>query len=295
MLDMPSIAVIGGSGFYDMPGLENARDEAVETPFGAPSDAIRVGTLDGVPVAFLPRHGRGHRIPPVAVNSRANIWALKTLGVRWILSVSAVGSMREHIHPLDVVVPDQLVDHTRHRQLTFFDDPGLVVHVGMGKPFSQNLSAIAADAAEAAGGTVHRGGTYLCIEGPQFSSRGESELYRSWGMDIIGMTAIPEARLAREAEICYAVLAMVTDYDVWHEGEQDVSAELVIENLARNTVLSQDTVRRAVPNIAARDSECECATALETAIVTASDAVDRVLVDRYQLLVGKYLGQSSDE
>ena len=289
---MPSIAVIGGSGFYDMPGLENARDKVVETPFGVPSDAIRVGTLDGVSVAFLPRHGRGHRIPPVAVNSRANIWALKTLGVRWILSVSAVGSMREHIHPLDVVVPDQLVDHTRHRQLTFFDDPGLVVHVGMGKPFSQNLSAVAADAAEAAGGTVHRGGTYLCIEGPQFSSRGESELYRSWGMDIIGMTAIPEARLAREAEICYAVLAMVTDYDVWHEGEQDVSAELVIENLARNTVLSQDTVRRAVPNIAARDSDCECATALETAIVTAPDAVDRALVDRYQLLVGKYLGQS---
>tara|TARA_Y100000590_G_scaffold330548_1_gene375537 strand:+ start:158 stop:1036 length:879 start_codon:yes stop_codon:yes gene_type:complete len=290
---MPSIAVIGGSGFYDMPGLENARDEAVETPFGAPSDEIRVGTLDGVPVAFLPRHGRGHRIPPVAVNSRANIWALKTLGVRWILSVSAVGSMREHIHPLDVVVPDQLVDHTRHRKLTFFDDPGLVVHVGMGKPFSQKLSAIAADAAEAAGGTVHRGGSYLCIEGPQFSSQGESELYRSWGMDIIGMTAIPEARLAREAEICYAVLAMVTDYDVWHESEQDVSAELVIQNLARNTVLSQDTVREAVPNIAACDSECECATALETAIVTAPDAVDRALVDRYQLLVGKYLGQSS--
>tara|TARA_B100000029_G_scaffold493630_1_gene556375 strand:- start:2504 stop:3391 length:888 start_codon:yes stop_codon:yes gene_type:complete len=293
MLNMPSIAVIGGSGFYDMPGLENARDEAVETPFGAPSDEIRVGTLDGVPVAFLPRHGRGHRIPPVAVNSRANIWALKTLGVRWILSVSAVGSMREHIHPLDVVVPDQLVDHTRHRKLTFFDDPGLVVHVGMGKPFSQKLSAIAADAAEAAGGTVHRGGSYLCIEGPQFSSQGESELYRSWGMDIIGMTAIPEARLAREAEICYAVLAMVTDYDVWHESEQDVSAELVIQNLARNTVLSQDTVREAVPNIAACDSECECATALETAIVTAPDAVDRALVDRYQLLVGKYLGQSS--
>ena len=293
MLNMPSIAVIGGSGFYDMPGLENARDEAVETPFGAPSDEIRVGTLDGVSVAFLPRHGRGHRIPPVAVNSRANIWALKTLGVRWILSVSAVGSMREHIHPLDVVVPDQLVDHTRHRKLTFFDDPGLVVHVGMGKPFSQKLSAIAADAAEAAGGTVHRGGSYLCIEGPQFSSQGESELYRSWGMDIIGMTAIPEARLAREAEICYAVLAMVTDYDVWHESEQDVSAELVIQNLARNTVLSQDTVREAVPNIAACDSECECATALETAIVTAPDAVDRALVDRYQLLVGKYLGQSS--
>ncbi|HCU73365.1 MAG: S-methyl-5'-thioadenosine phosphorylase [Chloroflexi bacterium] len=292
-MNMPSIAVIGGSGFYDMPGLENARDEAVETPFGAPSDEIRVGTLDGVPVAFLPRHGRGHRIPPVAVNSRANIWALKTLGVRWILSVSAVGSMREHIHPLDVVVPDQLVDHTRHRKLTFFDDPGLVVHVGMGKPFSQKLSAIAADAAEAAGGTVHRGGSYLCIEGPQFSSQGESELYRSWGMDIIGMTAIPEARLAREAEICYAVLAMVTDYDVWHESEQDVSAELVIQNLARNTVLSQDTVREAVPNIAACDSECECATALETAIVTAPDAVDRALVDRYQLLVGKYLGQSS--
>ena len=295
MLDMPSIAVIGGSGFYAMPGLENARDEAVETPFGAPSDTIRVGTLDDVPVAFLPRHGRGHRIPPAAVNSRANIWALKTLGVRWILSVSAVGSMREHIHPLDVVVPDQLVDHTRHRQMTFFDEPGLVVHVGMGKPFSQNLSAIAADAAEITGGTVHRGGTYLCIEGPQFSSQGESELYRSWGMDIIGMTAIPEARLAREAEICYAILAMVTDYDVWHESEQDVSAELVIENLARNTVLSQETVRRAVPKIAARDSECECATALETAIVTAPDAVDRALVDRYQLLVGKYLGQSRDE
>jgi 5'-methylthioadenosine phosphorylase len=295
MLDMPSIAVIGGSGFYDMQGLENARDEVVETPFGAPSDTIRVGTLQGVPVAFLPRHGRGHRIPPGAVNSRANVWALKMLGVRWILSVSAVGSMREHIHPLDVVVPDQLVDHTRHRQQTFFDNPGLVVHVGMGAPFSRKLSAIVADSAEAVGGTVHRGGTYLCIEGPQFSSQGESELYRSWGMDIIGMTAIPEALLAREAEICYAILAMVTDYDVWHESEQDVSADLVIENLARNTVLSQETVRLAVPTIPMSDLECECATALETAIVTAPDAVDDALVDRYQLLVGKYLGQLGGE
>jgi len=193
---MPAIGVIGGSGFYDMPGLENIRDETIATPFGDPSDTIRIGSLDGVEVAFLPRHGRGHRIMPTAVNARANFWALKSLGVRWVISVSAVGSMREHIEPLHVVVPDQLIDRTRQRPMTFFDTPGLVVHVGMGEPFSARLSAVLAEAAETEGARVHRGGTYVCIEGPQFSTRAESETFRSWGVDVIGMTALPEARLA---------------------------------------------------------------------------------------------------
>lgn len=292
---MARVAVIGGSGFYDMPGLEGLYDVAAETPFGDPSDTIHVGRVNGVDVAFLPRHGRGHRIPPMAVNSRANIWALKSLGVRWIISVSAVGSMREHIHPLDVVVPDQLIDRTRQRAMTFFDEPGLVVHTGLGEPFSAKLSAIAADAAEAAGAQVHRGGTYVCIEGPQFSTRAESEMYRSWGVDIIGMTAAPEARLAREAEICYGVLAMVTDYDVWHESEEDVSAELVIQNLTTNAALSQEAIRLAVPSVPEAESECECAKALETAIVTSTEVASPELITRYNLLVGKYMANPSSE
>jgi 5'-methylthioadenosine phosphorylase len=292
---MARVAVIGGSGFYDMPGLEAVHDEDLETPFGDPSDTIRIGRVNGVDVAFLPRHGRGHRIPPVAVNSRANIWALKSLGVSWIISVSAVGSMREHIHPLDVVVPDQLIDRTTQRPTTFFDKPGLVVHTGLGEPFSAKLSTIAADAAEAAGAQVHRGGAYVCIEGPQFSTRAESEMYRSWGVDIIGMTAAPEARLAREAGICYGVLAMVTDYDVWHKSEDDVSAELVIQNLAANAALSQEAIRLAVPNVPNSESECECANALATAIVTSAEAASPELVKRYKLLVGKHMATPSSE
>ena len=292
---MPAIGVIGGSGFYDMPGLEDIRDESVTTPFGDPSDFIRIGSLDGVEVAFLPRHGRGHRIMPTAVNARANFWALKSLGVRWVISVSAVGSMREHIEPLHVVVPDQLIDRTRQRPMTFFDTPGLVVHVGMGEPFSARLSAVLAEAAEIEGAHVHRGGTYVCIEGPQFSTRAESETFRSWGVDVIGMTALPEARLAREAEICYAQLAMVTDYDVWHESEEDVSAEMVIANLMANTSLSQRVVRRAVGQIPADDAACECADALATAIITAPEMISRELAFRHDLLVGKYLNRPATD
>ena len=292
---MPAIGVIGGSGFYDMPGLEDIHDENITTPFGDPSDTIRIGRLDGVDVAFLPRHGRGHRIMPTAVNARANIWALKSLGVRWIISVSAVGSMREHIEPLHVVVPDQLIDRTRQRPMTFFDTPGLVVHVGMGEPFSARLSAVIAEAAEAEGGHVHRGGTYVCIEGPQFSTRAESETFRSWGVDVIGMTALPEARLAREAEICYALLAMVTDYDVWHESEEDVSAEMVIANLMANTSLSQQVVRRAVSQIPTDDAACECVDALATAIITAPEVVSRELAHRLDLLVGRYLNRPASD
>ncbi len=288
---MPHVAVIGGSGFYEMPGLTDVRDEHVATPFGDPSDAVRIGRVEGVEVAFLPRHGRGHRLAPSAVNARANIWALKSLGVRWIVSVSAVGSLREHVHPLDVVTPDQLIDRTRQRPMTFFDAPGLVAHVGMGEPFSARLSQVLADAAQAEGAQVHRGGTYVCIEGPQFSTRAESELFRSWGADVIGMTALPEARLAREAEICYALLAMVTDYDVWHESEEDVSAELVIQNLAANTALSQRVVRRAVGRIPTDDKACECCHALQTALITSPDVIPDELLDRYDLLVGRYLGR----
>ncbi len=286
---MAQIGVIGGSGFYDMEGLESAHEIAVETPFGDPSDTLLVGSLVGVEVAFLPRHGRGHHIPPTALNARANIWALKSIGVEWVLSVSAVGSMKDEIRPLDVVIPDQLIDRTRLRPMTFFDQPGLVVHVAMADPFCPVLSRLAGDAVEAAGGQVHRGGTYVCIEGPQFSTRAESSLFRSWNVDVIGMTALPEARLAREAELCYAAMAMATDYDVWHQSEQAVTADLVIANLAKNVALSQRAVRAAVPTIAATRRTCTCVDALQDAIITAPDAIDPAVRARLDLLVGRQL------
>ena len=286
---MAGIGIIGGTGFYQMPGLENAREARIATPYGEPSDALLLGSIDGVEVAFLSRHGRGHRVSPSALNARANIWALKSIGVEWVLSVSAVGSMREEIRPLDVVIPDQLIDRTRLRPTSFFDEPGLVVHVGMADPFCPTLSAIIAEAAEAAGARVHRGGTYVCIEGPQFSTKAESRLFRSWGVDVIGMTALPEARLAREAELCYATMAMSTDYDVWHEVEEAVTADMIVANLAKNVALSQRAVRAAVPRIAAARRACPCAHALETAIVTAPEAVSQEARTRHHLLVGKYL------
>jgi 5'-methylthioadenosine phosphorylase len=286
---MAEIGIIGGTGFYRMPGLEDARELRVATPFGEPSDALLVGHLDGVEVAFLSRHGRRHRVPPSALNARANIWALKSIGVQRLLSVSAVGSLQEHIHPLDVVVPDQLVDRTRLRPTSFFDQPGLVVHVGLADPFCPVLSAGAAEAAEAAGGRVHRGGIYVCIEGPQFSTKAESRLFRSWGIDVIGMTALPEARLAREAELCYAVMAMSTDYDVWHEAEEAVTADLIIQNLSKNVDLSQRAVRAAVPRLVAAQRTCACARALETAIVTAPEAISPDARIRHDLLIARYL------
>ena len=287
------VGVIGGSGFYQMPGLEERCEVEIDTPFGAPSDHLVVGVLDGVEVAFLPRHGRGHRISPTALNVRANIWALKALGVEWMLAVSAVGSMREHIPPLDVVIPDQLIDRTRARPSTFFDEPGLVVHVGMADPLCPHVRSTLAEAVGGAGGNVHRGGAYVCIEGPQFSTRAESELYRSWGVDVIGMTALPEARLAREAELCYGVMAMVTDYDVWHESEEAVTAAMVVRNLTANAALALRAVRDAIPQVVRQPRDCECGSALAAGIITAPEAIDPRVRERVALLVDRYLDEPS--
>ncbi|MEM7584634.1 MAG: S-methyl-5'-thioadenosine phosphorylase [Acidobacteriota bacterium] len=282
------IGVIGGSGLYSMEGLEVHEERAIETPFGEPSDPYVLGELDGQKVAFLARHGRGHRISPSELNFRANIYGFKLLGVEWILSVSAVGSMKIEYEPLHIVVPDQFYDRTRHRGDTFFGD-GLVAHVSMADPVCPTLRGVLGDAADAAGATVHRGGTYLCMEGPQFSTRGESNIYRSWGIDIIGMTNLQEAKLAREAEICYATLAMVTDYDCWHE--EDVTVDAVLEVLRRNAAMGQDVVRRAVGRLstAAADSECGCHDALATALITDPAAVPEATKRRLQAIVGKYL------
>lgn len=285
--DAAPIGVIGGSGLYDIEGFTNRREVRVATPFGDPSDAYQVGRLDGTPVAFLPRHGQGHRVSPTDVNSRANIFGFKTLGVERVISVSAVGSMREHIAPLDVVIPDQLIDRTRLRPLTFFGS-GIVVHVGFADPFCPELSGMMADAAEAIGTRVHRGGTYICIEGPRFSTRAESRAFRQWGADIIGMTAIPEAILAREAELCYAALAMVTDFDVWHESEAPVTVDMVVANLVRNVATAKAALRGALPRAAAA-RQCGCGSALAGAIMTAPDRVPERIREDLRPLIGRYL------
>jgi 5'-methylthioadenosine phosphorylase len=284
-------AVIGGSGFYDMPGLEDRREVSVETPFGHPSDPVVTGILNGHPVAFLARHGRGHRYLPTEVPVRANIFALKSLGVDRIIAVSAVGSMRHELAPRDVVIPDQLVDRTMHRPNTFFGD-GIVAHVGVADPFCPHLSATLGDVASATvahtGVTAHRGGTYVCIEGPQFSTKAESRIYRSWGIDIIGMTAIPEARLAREAEMCYAMLAFVTDYDVWHESAEPVTVEMVVANLRFNVASGQRIVTEAVA-MATRARTCPCESALAGAIMTAPDRIPGQVARRLGPIVSRYL------
>jgi len=281
-----SIGVIGGSGFYEL--LENAREVRLETPFGEPSDVYFLGEISGVPVAFLPRHARGHRILPGEVNYRANIWGMKKLGVSHILSASAVGSLKEELRPLDVVVPDQLFDRTKARPSTFFGE-GVVVHMGFADPFCPYTSGVVAEAGRAAGATVHEGGTYVCIEGPQFSTRAESRVYRSLGFDIIGMTNLQEAKLAREAELCYATMAMVTDYDVWYEGEEDVTLETVLENVRRNVATAQAIVRRAVVALD-RQRDCACRHAVEHAINTPAELIPPATRKKLDLLIGKYLG-----
>jgi 5'-methylthioadenosine phosphorylase len=259
----------------------------LETPFGAPSDAYRIGTLSGQRVAFLPRHGRGHRISPTELNSRANIFGFKLLGVERLISVSAVGSMREEIRPLDFVIPDQLFDRTRLRANTFFGG-GLVAHVGFADPFCSDLAAAAAGAAETVGATVHRGGTYVCIEGPQFSTRAESRIYRQWGVDVIGMTALPEAKLAREAEICYAIVALATDYDVWHESHDAVTVEMVVANLLQNVATAKRTLTELVPRIGPRTS-CGCGDALASAIMTQPDLIPADVKRDLAPLIGRYV------
>ena len=281
------VGFIGGSGLYGMEGLANALEMDVETPFGAPSDSIVTGDLDGVGVAFLPRHGRGHRLSPSEIPARANIYALKSLGVRRLVSISAVGSLKEELRPLDLVVPDQIIDRTRERHSTFFGD-GLVAHVGFADPFCASMRGAAI---EAASGEVvaHDGGTYVVMEGPQFSTRAESVMYRAWGADVIGMTALPEAKLAREAEMCYVTLAFVTDYDVWHASEADVSVEMVVQNLMQNVRTAQVIIRRMARAAVTPSGSCGCGSALENAIITSRDSIPSATRNRLGLLVDKYL------
>lgn len=286
------VGIIGGSGLYNMEGMTGMETVKVNTPFGEPSDVIILGNLGRAKVAFLPRHGEGHRISPSELPAKANIYALKSLGVERIISVSAVGSLKEEIAPLDMVIPDQLIDATKGRASTFFSD-GIVGHVSFAEPFCPVLSQLSFEASTRAGAKVHKGGTYLVVEGPQFSSRAESQLYCSWGVDVVGMTASPEAKLAREAEICYATLAVVTDYDCWHPGYESVTAEMILTNLRRGI----DTVKRALklllPSIP-EGRDCACASALKHAIVTDTKYVPEKKTKELELLIGKYLGGRQD-
>ena len=281
-----AIGVIGGSGLYELEGLTDVRWRRVRTPFGDPSDEYCTGTFHGRPVIFLPRHGRGHRLTPSELNFRANIWGLKSLGAEWVVSISAVGSLKENIHPLDLVVPAQFYDATRRRVSSFFGD-GIVAHVGMADPVCPALAGTLESAARGTGATVHRGGTYLCIEGPQFSTRAESRIYRSWGVDVIGMTNMPEAKLAREAELCYATLALVTDYDVWHDSHDAVTVEAVIQNLLKNVATAKDVLARAIPTIATPRT-CPCPSLLQSAVITSPSAFPLDTRRRLDLLLGKY-------
>lgn len=282
------IGVIGGSGLYEMlEGVEDLRTRRVATPFGEPSDEYLLGTLKGLKLAFLPRHGRGHRIMPTEINFRANIYGMKVLGVERIISVSAVGSMRNEIIPGDIVIPDQFYDHTKQRKSTFFGD-GIVCHVAMADPVCPELSSVLYESGKKIGAKVHKGGTYFCIEGPQFSTRGESMIYRQWGVDVIGMTNIQEAKLAREAEICYATLALATDYDCWHAHAEDVTVEMVIATLKKNVDTAKDLIRESLGRL---DSEriCPCPRALESAIITDTKAISKETKKRLGPLIGKYI------
>jgi 5'-methylthioadenosine phosphorylase len=281
------IGVIGGSGLYGMEGLRVAEERRISTPFGEPSDPYVIGELAGQRVAFLARHGKGHRLLPSELNYRANLYGFKTLGVEWLVSVSAVGSMKLEYQPTDIVVPDQFYDRTRHRPDTFFGN-GLVAHVSMAKPICPQLLGIFSEEARAAGCRVHQGGTYVCMEGPQFSTRAESEVYRGWGADVIGMTNLQEAKLAREAEICYATLAMVTDYDCWHETEEAVSGEAVMEVVRQNVETAQEVVRRIVRRLPVGRS-CACGEALRHALITERSVIPQRTLRDLAPIVGKYL------
>jgi 5'-methylthioadenosine phosphorylase len=281
------IGIIGGSGLYDMAELADRRDVVVETPFGPPSGPYVTGTLRGRRVAFLARHGAGHRLLPSELPFRANIYGFKTLGVEWILSASAVGSLRHEYKPLDIVIPDQFLDRTRGRVSTFFGS-GIAAHVGFAQPFCTMLSALAYEVAREAGAPVHRGGTYVCMEGPQFSTRAESEQYRQWGMDIIGMTNLQEAKLAREAEICYTTLALVTDYDCWHPDHDHVTVEMIVANLQQNARTAQQIIADAVARLPIA-RECVCANALATAIITAPDAIPPDVKRALAPIIGRYV------
>jgi 5'-methylthioadenosine phosphorylase len=295
---MASIGIIGGSGLYDMAELSDRRDERLVTPFGEPSGAYVTGTLRGQQVAFLARHGVGHRLLPSELNFRANIFGFKTLGVEYVLSASAVGSLREQYRPQDMLVPDQFFDRTKGRVSTFFGR-GLVAHVGFAHPFCPMLSDVAYQAAQVAGlgaataslpatPVVHKGGTYVCMEGPQFSTLAESQLYRSWGMDVIGMTNLQEAKLAREAEICYTTIALITDYDCWHPSHDQVTVDMIVANLMQNATNAQRVIAEAVARLPFQRT-CECASALQHAIITRPDAIPSDVKRELAPLVGKYL------
>jgi 5'-methylthioadenosine phosphorylase len=281
------IGIIGGSGLYSMPGLEGAREVRVRTPFGDPSDALVVGTLEGRRVAFLARHGRGHLFTPTEINYRANIYAMKSLGVERVLSVSAVGSLQEELRPLEFLIPDQFFDRTKGRVSTFFGG-GIVAHVGFDKPTCAQLGGVLGDACDEVGVKAHRGGTYVCMEGPQFSTLAEAHVHRQLRFEVIGMTNVTEAKLAREAELCYATIAMITDYDCWHPQHSSVTLAEIIANLNRNTENAQNVIRKAVRRLPAK-RECGCGRALAHAILTDPKRIPAAARRRLDLLVGKYL------
>ncbi len=287
MAELADLAIIGGSGLYEMPGLRSAREHNVDTPFGKTSAPIVVGTLEGQRVAFLARHGIGHHITPSEVPYRANIYALKSLGVQRIVSISACGSLKEELAPGHIVIPDQIYDNTHRRARSFFGE-GLVAHVSVANPFCPDLSAQLESAVRKAGGVTHRGGSFITIEGPRFSTKAESHTYRSWGMSIIGMTASPEAFLAREAEICYATMAHVTDYDVWHVSEAPVTVEMVIQTLNKNTTVAQEALRILAGQLRA-ERDCDCQQALATAMITRKDVIPAETRQKLDLLINKYL------
>src|SRR5512147_32339 len=287
MSESVRLAIIGGSGLYEMPGLRETHEHQIDTPFGKPSAPIVVGTLEGQRVAFLARHGIGHHITPSEVPYRANIYALKSLGVQRIVSISACGSLQEELAPGHIVIPDQIYDNTHGRARSFFGE-GLVAHVSVADPFCQDLSSQLESAVGLAGGVVHRGGSFITIEGPRFSTKAESKTYRSWGMSLIGMTASPEAFLAREAEICYATMAHVTDYDVWHVSEAPVTVEMVIQTLNKNTAIAQEAVRILASRLKP-ERDCDCEHALATALITRRDVIPAQTRQKLDLLVSKYL------
>jgi 5'-methylthioadenosine phosphorylase len=284
---MKTVGVIGGSGLYNIEGLTDVESISVDTPWGSPSDDLIVGTLGDTRMVFLPRHGRYHKQMPSEINYRANIFAMKKMGVEWIVSVSAVGSMKEHICPGQIVIPSQFYDHTKTRVSTFFGE-GIVAHVSMADPVCHLLSEELFNASISSGATVHKGGTYLCMEGPQFSSRAESNIYRGWGVDIIGMTNATEAKLAREAEICYASLSMATDYDCWHEQHDDVTVDDLIETLNNNVQLARDIIKKVVPAIG-ESRECPCCNALQNAIITPKEAITKETKERLEILIKRYI------
>lgn len=288
-MSQPVVGVIGGSGLYEIEGLTDVKEKMIETPFGSPSDAYITGTLEGVKMVFLPRHGRGHRLLPSEVNYRANIYGMKSLGVDRIISVSAVGSMKEEIVPGHIVIPDQFFDRTQGKRASTFFGNGVVGHVQFADPICPGMAQRVHEAAQIVGATVHKGGTYVCIEGPNFSTRAESNIYRSWGVDIIGMTNIPEARLAREAEICYTTVALATDYDCWHDGHDDVSVEAVIAVIQQNVAKAREIIKETVKGISAghKTAGCSCGEALKYAVMTDPTLIPEETRNALELLIGK--------